>query len=356
MSQSPPPSPVTRVEVPDDPARRARPLGALLRPARDCWRIFFISADQGAVSHPRRHRDPRVGPRRPPPARLPLPLSAARRCTDVLGRFLTCSAAFLVRGLLAGLLAGFAAFLVAYQVGEPHVERAIALEEAGAADATRRRTTHAAEADGTTPTRTTAPSVSRDNQRTWGLLTGTLAVGVALGGLVALVAAGRRRPARPAQRRASPRRWSPLVGFVAVALVPFLKYPATPPAVGNADTIGDRTALYFALPADLGRWPRSLARRARPAAARAVRRRTSPSSPALRPTSSSWSSPAWLMPTVNEVGDFPADTLWYFRRAVAPHAGHACGRRSASCSPAWSAGCTATGRLRAPRRELAASL
>jgi hypothetical protein len=22
-----------------------------------------------------------------------------------------------------------------------------------------------------------------------------------------------------------------------------------------------------------------------------------------------------LMPTVNEVGDFPADTLWYFRRA-----------------------------------------
>ena len=28
------------------------------------------------------------------------------------------------------------------------------------------------------------------------------------------------------------------------------------------------------------------------------------------------------MPTVNEVGDFPADTLWYFRRAVAVHPGH----------------------------------
>ena len=39
--------------------------------------------------------------------------------------------AFLVRGLLAGLLAGFAAFLVAHQVGEPPVERAIAVEEAG---------------------------------------------------------------------------------------------------------------------------------------------------------------------------------------------------------------------------------
>ena len=36
------------------------------------------------------------------------------------------------------------------------------------------------------------------------------------------------------------------VGFVAVALVPFLKYPATPPAVGSAETIGDRTGYYFA--------------------------------------------------------------------------------------------------------------
>ncbi|HRD62630.1 MAG TPA: CbtA family protein, partial [Nocardioides sp.] len=43
--------------------------------------------------------------------------------------------AFLVRGLLVGLLAGIAAFLVAHQVGESHVERAIELEEAGAAEA-----------------------------------------------------------------------------------------------------------------------------------------------------------------------------------------------------------------------------
>ena len=41
---------------------------------------------------------------------------------------------FLIRGLLAGVLAGFVAFLVAHQVGEPHVDRAIAIEEAGAAD------------------------------------------------------------------------------------------------------------------------------------------------------------------------------------------------------------------------------
>ena len=30
-------------------------------------------------------------------------------------------------------------------------------------------------------------------------------------------------------------------------LVPWLKYPANPPAVGNPDTIGERTALYLLL-------------------------------------------------------------------------------------------------------------
>lgn len=33
--------------------------------------------------------------------------------------------------------------------------------------------------------------------------------------------------------------------LLAVYVVPFLKYPANPPSVGNADTIGRRTALYF---------------------------------------------------------------------------------------------------------------
>jgi hypothetical protein len=35
--------------------------------------------------------------------------------------------------------------------------------------------------------------------------------------------------------------------FVAVYLVPFLKYPANPPSVGNPDTIQYRTALYFGM-------------------------------------------------------------------------------------------------------------
>jgi Probable cobalt transporter subunit (CbtA) len=217
--------------------------------------------------------------------------------------------AFLVRGLLAGLLAGFAAFLVAHQVGEPHVERAIALEEAGATAEAHSHdgaeATHSHEEDAGT-------EVSRSNQRTWGLLTGTLAVGIALGGLVALVSAavvGRLGRLTPGQSTAV----VAAVGFVAVALVPFLKYPATPPAVGNAETIGDRTAYYFAfqlisvlvavaaVALAVRLWDRIGAFEAVVAAAAtyvvvvAV--------------------VGYLMPTVNEVGDFPADTLWFFRRA-----------------------------------------
>ncbi len=38
-----------------------------------------------------------------------------------------------------------------------------------------------------------------------------------------------------------------LVGFVVVVLVPFLKYPANPPAVGDPATVNERTLLYFAI-------------------------------------------------------------------------------------------------------------
>ena len=36
-------------------------------------------------------------------------------------------------------------------------------------------------------------------------------------------------------------------GFVAMVLAPELKYPANPPAIGAPETIGARTALYFAM-------------------------------------------------------------------------------------------------------------
>jgi hypothetical protein len=139
-------------------------------------------------------------------------------------------ATLLLRGLAAGLVAGLLAGAFAFGFGEPHVERAIAIEESAAGHG------HEAQA---------APLVSRDGQRV-GLVLATAVYGMALGGLFALAFAVVR--GRTDERGD----WSLAVRlagllFLAVALVPALKYPANPPAVGAAETIGARTALYLTL-------------------------------------------------------------------------------------------------------------
>lgn len=228
--------------------------------------------------------------------------------------------AFLVRGLLAGLLAGLAAFFVSYQVGEPHIETAIALEEAGSAAEPAASGTgheHADEEASTGHTHShgdedSGTEVSRDNQRTWGLLTGTLSVGVALGGLVALIAAGtlgRLGRLQPGQSTAV----IAAIGFVSVALVPFLKYPAAPPAVGNGETIGERTGLFF------GFLLLSIVT-AVVATFVAVKLRDRLSTYAAVVAGIALYVVVMVVggqvfSTVNEIGDFPADVLWYFRRA-----------------------------------------
>lgn len=216
--------------------------------------------------------------------------------------------AFLVRGLLAGLIAGLAAFFVAYQVGEPHVEKAISLEATAAPDhhadgATTQTHSHGEEEGGT--------EVSRHNQRTWGLLTGTLAVGIALGGIIALVSAatvGRLGRMMPGQSTAL----IALIGFVSFALVPFLKYPSTPPAVGSGDTIGDRTGLYFgfllvSIIVAIATTYLAVRLRDRIGTYGAVVAGAAVYFVVMVVSGQ-------VFATVNEIGDFPADTLWYFRR------------------------------------------
>lgn len=220
---------------------------------------------------------------------------------------------YLVRGLIAGVIAGIAAFLVAFTVGEPHVQKAIELEETAAAPhdhasehAEAAGHEHAEEESG----HTHGTEVSRSTQRTWGLFTGTFAVGVALGGLAGLGAAfahGRLGRLSPAQSTATVAG----IGFVAFALVPFLKYPATPPAVGNAETIGDRTGLYFLY---------LLLSLVAAVAAVVLAQRIWQAKGGYVATVGGASiylvvvaAAAAVLPSVNEVGDFPADTLWFFR-------------------------------------------
>ncbi|MFI1016261.1 CbtA family protein [Streptomyces sp. NPDC020965] len=134
--------------------------------------------------------------------------------------------ALLVRGMVAGLIAGAVALAVAYFLGEGPVDAAIAFEEANSHE-------HGGE-----------ELVSRTMQSTAGLATGLLVFGVAVGGVAALatcVALGR-------VGRFGPRATAALVALgalLAVYVVPYLKYPPNPPAVGDPDTIGERTTVYF---------------------------------------------------------------------------------------------------------------
>jgi predicted cobalt transporter CbtA len=137
----------------------------------------------------------------------------------------------LVRGMLVGVVAGLLVFALARWIGEPQVERAIAFE------------TSMDQAKGEAPE---PEIVSRRIQSTFGLLTATVVDGTALGGIFALIFAFAygRLPVT------SPRNLSAILaslGFVAIAVVPALKYPPNPPSVGNPDTIGIRTGAFFLL-------------------------------------------------------------------------------------------------------------
>jgi hypothetical protein len=217
--------------------------------------------------------------------------------------------ALLVRGMLVGLLAGLLVFAFGRVFGEPPVDRAIGFEAA----------LHEAEVKADLAKGLPAPMeepelVSRAVQASFGLLTGVVVYATAFGGLFALVFAF----AYGRVGRLSPRAVSALLaagGIVALYIVPNLKYPANPPAIGEPGTIGIRTALYFlmlliSLSAAVG--------------AVLLRQR-------LLARHGGWASSligggvylaivivagAWVLPPVNEVpADFPADVLWNFRIA-----------------------------------------
>ncbi len=141
----------------------------------------------------------------------------------------------LIRGMLAGILAGLIAFAFARTFGEPEVDRAIAFEELMAAQ----DEGAAASAEAEEP----AP-VSRETQAGVGLFTAVVLYSAAMGGIFSIVFAGLYGRVG----NLSPRALSLLLGmaaFVAIVLVPDLKYPPNPPAVGDPETIGVRTGLFM---------------------------------------------------------------------------------------------------------------
>jgi hypothetical protein len=139
----------------------------------------------------------------------------------------------IVRGLLAGALAAVLAFIFARLFAEPATGRAIAFEH-GRIDAQNAQGVHEHGAE----------LFSRGVQANAGLGLGVLAFGVAMGGLFAVAFCliyGRVGDigARSLSVRLA------AAAFVVIYLVPFVKYPANPPAVGQSDTVGARTAWYL---------------------------------------------------------------------------------------------------------------
>jgi hypothetical protein len=154
----------------------------------------------------------------------------------------------LTRGMLVGILAGVLCFGFLKVFGEPQVDRAIAFEQQmdAAKEHAKADADHAASMPGHDMPADEPELVSRPVQAGLGLFTGVAVYSTAFGGLFALAFAlvyGR-------MAQLSPRATSALLaamGFIAVYAVPNLKYPANPPSIGAPETIGMRTALYFAV-------------------------------------------------------------------------------------------------------------
>lgn len=213
----------------------------------------------------------------------------------------------LFKGMMAGIVAGVAAFLFAHHFAEPQVDRAIAFEESMTAHQHQAEVGHQhAQSDDSE-----VEVFSRQTQSGVGLLAGMALMGAALGGGLALVWSFCYQRIGPSNPRALALCLA-LAGFLTLSLMPGIKYPPNPPAVGNPATIGYRTALYFImLLASVGILAASVwcARR-------------------LRSRFSGWNAPILavaigtalmlaacaLMPSVNDVPDrFSADLLWRFR-------------------------------------------
>jgi len=134
---------------------------------------------------------------------------------------------FVGRGGLAGACAGLVSGLVSLVIGGPLLDRAIALEESAGA--------HGGGAE---------EVFSRDTQQV-GLLVASLLIGVSLGLLFGVLYWYLHKkdlskdPWGRSMRLAA-------AGFLGVSLLPFLRFPANPPGIGDAATVDVRNAVWLA--------------------------------------------------------------------------------------------------------------
>lgn len=213
-------------------------------------------------------------------------------------------APYLRRGLAAGLLAGLLAGLFAFFFGEPSLERAIQFEESASVQG------HGHGGGVGNNKHGEEEGFGRSTQKV-GLFLATGFSGAFVGGLFGIAYAFFRG------RLASRSEWNrslSLAGaiFVGVFLIPFVKYPAIPPGVGDPATIGSRTVSYFAMVAlsllvVLGAW--YVARTLRVRGVSAPARHLAVGLGAVVAVGVLF----LILPAAPDPGEFPAGILWDFR-------------------------------------------
>ena len=148
----------------------------------------------------------------------------------------------MLRGVAAGALAGVLAFLFTRIMVEPVLQSSINYQTGrDAVEATLRK------AAGLAPNAPGPDIFSRAVQRNVGASIGLLVFGIAMGALFAVLYTLAHRRYGDAL---SPRVLALLIaalGFLAIYMVPYLKYPANPPAIGHPDTINTRGQLYLTM-------------------------------------------------------------------------------------------------------------
>lgn len=217
--------------------------------------------------------------------------------------------ALLLRGMAVGVLAGLLCFAFLKVAGEPALDRAIAFESAGRGhEHTHSHEDQAADHHDEGGDET----VSRAVQSGLGLVVGVVVYSAAFGGLFALAFAfAYGRMGLDARATAA---LLAVLAFVALYLMPNLKYPANPPSVGAPETIGIRTALYFAMMAISLAAMVAVAMLRRLLAARLDR--WNATIVAVIVYLAAVALAALVLPAVDEVpAEFPATVLWQFRIA-----------------------------------------
>jgi putative cobalt transporter subunit CbtA len=135
--------------------------------------------------------------------------------------------AYLRRGALAGLAGGAAMAVFLLAVGERSIRQALAIE--------------AARSQGEPG----LEEFSRGTQLAGGVAAALL-YGLFIGAVFAVVFAAVRHRSRLGDDFARSLGLA-AIGFATLVLVPALKYPANPPAVGDPDTVNQRTVAYLTL-------------------------------------------------------------------------------------------------------------